>query len=796
MSTNTDDDFDGPGQEFSLPHEIVPIDRSPRIVSNRPVVVETPIHVAGQDGEAAAGGDFGKYIHALRRNWLLGIVVGILAAGPLVVTAWYSLPVQYNAVEFVRIAQNHATLVFETADSSGRSDINSFLGYKATQRQLLLQPLSLSKALKDPEVAVLPVIREQVDPISWLQQKLEVTFPDKSEMMNVSLKLTDAVAAHKICKSVVDVYMADVVEKERSERLLRVERLEKILVTAEDKARKKRGELSGLVDRLGTSDSTTLNLSQQALLSQFSFLRTELSKVQFDILRAKSELLVKSGGPANPDGTTEDPEDATAKNAGGASEDSVAAEEITDPFILEALEKDPAASQLTREVEQLKTKISTADKKYEPKMAASFKEKYKTQLDAAKQKLEDRTKRVVQLMAGKNGDGASRLANLSLPQRIASLESQEAHLREEMSKLEVESRKFGRSSIDVEMMRQEIGSRDPVVARVSEEVERTKIELQGSSRISRYPSTGVPTSGENKMRIPLAIAAGVLGLLLPLGLMVMRDVLQNHVNNISSVNKSMNLLVLGTIPRVPMKVMKRLNDPSNIDAKYWRERVAESMSAVTALLLKKLQNEGHRVIIICSAKSGEGKSTLSEQLARSLSDSGHRTLLIDFDLRRPELHRRFNVPLDPGVCQVLRDGLELKEAVRETKNPNLTLLTAGENVGSLLRDSANGSLEALFKRCRTDYELVIVDSCPLLPVVDGRVIGQYADSAILTVVKDVSQLGQVNAARDILNNYDINVLGCVVSGEDSGGYYHNYGPSADRSAIAKGMTTSRSASAL
>ena len=102
----------------------------------------------------------------------------------------------------------------------------------------------------------------------------------------------------------------------------------------------------------------------------------------------------------------------------------------------------------------------------------------------------------------------------------------------------------------------------------------------------------------------------------------------------------------------------------------------------------------------------------------------------------------------------------------------------------------------MFKRCRSEFELVIVDSCPLLPVVDGRVIGQYADGAILTVVKDVSQLGQVNAARDILNNYDINILGCVVSGEDSGGYYHNYGPNHDRSVITKGVTSSRSTSAM
>ncbi len=800
MSTNNDDDFDGPGQEFSLPHEIVPIDRSPKIVSRRPVVVESPIQAPGESPDAPSGGDFDKYIHALRRNWLLGTILGILAAGPLAATAWFMFPIQFSAVEFVRIAQSQATLVFETMDSTGRG--SDYRGYKNTQKQLLLQPLSLSKALKDPDVASLAIVRENVDPISWLQEKIEVQFPDSGEMMTVTLKLPDPVAAHKICKSVVDVYMADVVEKERAERLVRVDRLEKILVAAEDKVRKKRGELSSLVDRLGTSDTTTLNLSQQALLSQFSFLRTELSKVQFELLRAKSDLVTKTGGQDNVDGavdnskSTENTNAESAKNTGVANQDSSALEEITDPFMLEALERDAAASQLTREVEQLKTKISQADKKYEPKIAASYKEKYKTQLDAAKQKLEDRTKRVIQLMEGKNSGNGLQTNNMSLPQKIAALESQESHLKEEMSKLEVESRKYGRSSIDVEMMRQEISGLDPVVARVSEEIERTKIELQGSSRITRYPSAGVPTSGDNKKRLPIAAAAGLLGLLLPLGLLVFRDSLQNHINNIRSVNKNMNLLVLGTIPRVPVKIMKRLNDPTNIDAKYWRDRVAESMSAVTALLLRKLQNEGHRVIIICSAKSGEGKSTFAEQLARSLSDSGHRTLLIDFDLRRPELHRRFNVPLDPGVCQVLREGLELPEAIKETKNPNLTLLTAGENVGSLLRDSANGSLDALFKRCRTEYELVIVDSCPLLPVVDGRVIGQYADSAILTVVKDVSQLGQVNAARDILNNYDINVLGCVVSGEDSGGYYHNYGPTHDRSAITKGVSSSRSASAM
>ena len=558
MSTNKDDDFDGPGQEFSLPHEIVPIDRSPKIVAHRAVVTENLPQFAGESSEAAGGGDLEKYLHAFRRNWLLGAILGILASGPLAATAWFMFPVQYSAVEFVRISQSHIPLVFETADS-GRSDLGSYRGYKSTQKQLLLQPLSLSKAIKEPEIAVLAAVREQPDPITWLQNKLDVQFPDNSEMMNISLKLADPVAAHKIVKSVVDVYMADVVEKERAERLLRVERLEKILVAAEDKVRKKRGELSGLVDRLGTSDSTTLNLSQQALLSQFSFLRTELSKVQFDILRAKSELLVKSGKQVNADGTVEESESDAAKNAGDATEENLTSEEITDPFVLEALERDPAAAQLTKEVEQLKAKILSAEKRYDPKTATSYITKYKSQLETAKQKLDERTKRVVALVESKNSAGGLSSSNVSLPQKIAALEKQEIHLREEMSKLEVESRKYGRSSIDVEMMRQEISGLDPVVVRVSEEIERTKIELQGSSRITRYPSAGVPASGESKKRLPIAAAAGLLGLLLPLGLLVLRDALQNHVDNIRSVNKNMNLLVLGTIPRVPMKGIASLS---------------------------------------------------------------------------------------------------------------------------------------------------------------------------------------------------------------------------------------------
>lgn len=179
--------------------------------------------------------------------------------------------------------------------------------------------------------------------------------------------------------------------------------------------------------------------------------------------------------------------------------------------------------------------------------------------------------------------------------------------------------------------------------------------------------------------------------------------------------------------------------------------------------------------MICSAMSGEGKSTLSEQLARGLASSGHRTLLIDFDLRRPTLNTRLKFPLQPGTAEVLRSGLDLMQAIHETNAPNLSLLTAGECPGSLLMESTNGVLASFFDRCRTEFELIVVDSSPLLPVVDGRLVGQHADGVIMTMMKDRSQEPQVIAARKILADYAIPVMGCVFTGGTTEGTYGGYG---------------------
>lgn len=815
--TSINDGFDDGGSEFSLSNERVSAPRVARIAAiPNSLVHDGPL----QNSDEAPAMDASRYLHAIRRNWLLGAVLGILAAGPFAAAMWFLNPEKYTATEFVRISPNHTPLVFETAETTGKFDFKS---YKNTQRQLMVQPFVLNSALKVSEVASLPFIQQNPDPIGWLQKELRLSFPDEAEIMNVSLTTKDPVVSHRIVKAIVDTYMRDVVEKEQAERMGRVDRLEKILAAAEDKVRKKRGELTGLVDSLGTGDQVTLNIAQQSSLQQLGLLRGELSKISFDLRRAKGELQARVGAGTNAAAESQNPKvkseekGAGEKSATGTSTTSVSSAqpndsksgsssdkagssaspvaEINDIALEEALEADPAASALKKEIEYKQNLIRQTKVKYDARTAESYVKKYQTELDDAQRKLAERTKRVQRIVEASSGN--SKLERTDLPIKIEVLEKTESQLRDEMKVIEAEAKKLGRSSIDVEMMRKEIGDLDPLVSRVSQEIERTKIELQSSSRITLFPTSGVPQIGTNKKRLPLTAAAGLLGLFGPLALLVLRDYFRNHVNHSGMINKDMNISVLGSIPRVPTRVMKRLNDPEHKDARHWRERIAESVTAVTSMLLRTLATDGHRVVMVSSAMPAEGKSTLAGLLARSLAASGHRTLLIDFDLRRPQLHRRFEATLAPGVCEVLRQGADLKLAARQTDTPNLSILTAGKCKGTLLLEAANGTLEALFKECREEYELVVVDSSPLLPVVDGRLVGQFADGAILTVVKDTSKVPQIIAARKILDDYGIETFGCVVTGENNDSYYDAYQAMEEtQGPIARGVSATRSMSAM
>jgi capsular exopolysaccharide synthesis family protein len=182
----------------------------------------------------------------------------------------------------------------------------------------------------------------------------------------------------------------------------------------------------------------------------------------------------------------------------------------------------------------------------------------------------------------------------------------------------------------------------------------------------------------------------------------------------------------------------------------------------------------HGVVMITSAVGGEGKTSLASHLSTSLARSGLRTLLIDADLRRPSIHKLFDLPVTAGLSELIRGEVALADAIDSTPIEGLKVLTAGKCDRQTISLLAQGRLGPLFVQLKEQFDFVIVDSSPLLPVADGLMIAQHVDAVLFSIFRDISSKTKVLAASERLHSLGVPILGAVVTGTHGGRYGNNY----------------------
>lgn len=168
-------------------------------------------------------------------------------------------------------------------------------------------------------------------------------------------------------------------------------------------------------------------------------------------------------------------------------------------------------------------------------------------------------------------------------------------------------------------------------------------------------------------------------------------------------------------------------------------------------------------IVITSSLPGEGKSTTSANLALALADAGNRVLLIDADLRRPTLHRLLGLESAVGLTTVLIGQVEVADALQRWGDSELDVLTAGvipPNPSELL---GSRQMVELLEDVTSQYDVVLLDTAPLLAVTDGAVVAKLADGALIVVSADLAHKSQVEAAQKALGTVEATVLGLVLN---------------------------------
>lgn len=183
-----------------------------------------------------------------------------------------------------------------------------------------------------------------------------------------------------------------------------------------------------------------------------------------------------------------------------------------------------------------------------------------------------------------------------------------------------------------------------------------------------------------------------------------------------------------------------------------------------------------RSILITSAVLSEGKSIISSFLAMTSARLKNRkTLLIDFDLRRPSIHKLFSVDLRNGVTDILTRNVPSRNSIKKTSMDNLDILTAGKVIANPSELLNSPGIHKIIEEMKFYYELILVDSPPLLPVMDPMLLLEELDGVIVVVKAGTTQKDIALRAGDFLASQKEKIVGVIVNNINQAlPYHYNY----------------------
>lgn len=207
--------------------------------------------------------------------------------------------------------------------------------------------------------------------------------------------------------------------------------------------------------------------------------------------------------------------------------------------------------------------------------------------------------------------------------------------------------------------------------------------------------------------------------------------------------------------------------PKSIDAEAYR-------SLRSNIEYSSFDDE-YRVIVVTSSVPEEGKSTTSGNLAIALAQSGNSVLLVDCDMRKPSIHKKFKISNAAGTAELLLRK-KLFEEVANKYNENLTIITAGKIPPNPSEMLASRAMTAFIEEMKKEFKYIILDTPPLQAVTDAQVLSTKADGVLLIVRAGSTKREMVFNSVDLIKKVQGKVIGTVLNGvENKKNNYYYYG---------------------
>ena len=306
--------------------------------------------------------------------------------------------------------------------------------------------------------------------------------------------------------------------------------------------------------------------------------------------------------------------------------------------------------------------------------------------------------------------------------------------------------------------------------------EKSFLENMNTDNIRIVDKAEVPQSPIKPQKARNIFIAFFLGLGIALGMAFLLEYLDDAIGVPEDLERYVQIPFLGIVPRQAVKAAagQEAETPPEMETFHSpRSKVSEAYRGIRANIFFSQAEKEPQVILVSSSVAQEGKTTAAINIATVMAQYGYRVVLIDCDFHRGQLRKLFGIKHEEGMTNLLVGNKELKDALFETHIPNLHVIPAGRTPPNPSEILGSTRMQALLAQLQQDFDKIIIDSPPLIPVTDSLVAAKAVEGVVIVVRAGKTARGIVRSAVESLERIGAHVFGAVLLGVDTAhhGYY-------------------------
>jgi capsular exopolysaccharide synthesis family protein len=356
----------------------------------------------------------------------------------------------------------------------------------------------------------------------------------------------------------------------------------------------------------------------------------------------------------------------------------------------------------------------------------------------------------------------------SLREEYTTARAQEDDLRNNISSLRTEVLDEQGRSIQLSILQREANTNreqlDALLQRYNELNAQSGVQLNNLTIIDPAEVSDGPYWPSVPLNVALALVVSVF---LSVVYVLVRENLFEMIRTPDDVSSRLHLPLLGAVP-VAQDVIGEMGDP--------KSDVSESLNSIRTSLSLSSPGGFPRSLMLTSTQAGEGKSTVCYGLAQGMAKLGRSVIIIDADLRRPNIHRLFELKNTAGVSNILSGAGTSSDYILHDVAPNIDVIVAGPIPPDASELLAAGRLQLLVRELSSRYDFVLVDSAPVLGLADAPLVSTSVEGIVYVIEATRNTVRSVQSAMTRVQQGGTPVLGAVLSRFDPGksGYSYEY----------------------